>query len=141
PRVLAAGQGAGLAVAAQVGEVDLTLRPALRDGDEQPAPVGREVDPWPVGAIASLAEDLRVARRIVAQPVQEDAAVIGLLAARHLTRLRVARVVEAAAVGRPGQRAGPRARDLLGEILARLHVANPEDRLLAAVVRHAVGDA
>jgi len=77
----------------------LALRPPLADLDGQPAPVGREVDVGPVGAIAPVAEDLAIAGRVVAQPVQEDRAVVRLLAGRDLARPRVAGVVEARVVG------------------------------------------
>ena len=141
PRILAGRHRRWLPVAVPVDEVDLALRPPLGDAHDQPAPVGRQIDAGPVGAIAAVAEDLVVVGRIVAEVVQEDAAVIGLLAGRHLARLGVARVEEAAAVGQPGERAGARAGDSIGEVLPAADVAHAQQRLLVAVVGGAVGDA
>jgi hypothetical protein len=71
--------------------------------------------------------------------VVEDGAVVLHLGGRDLARRRIARVVEAAPIGRPRQRAGARARDLVGAILAGRDVAHPQHRFFAAVVGHAVG--
>ena len=125
---------------ARVEQVHLALRPALADGDRQPAAVGRQVDARPVRHVAAVAEQLAILGRVVAQPVVVDGAVVLHLAGRHLARRRVARVVEAAPVGRPGDRAGARARDLVAAVAPGRDVAHAQHRFLAAVVGDAVGD-
>ena len=124
-----------------VEEVHLALRPPLGDADHQPATVGREIDAGPVGPVAAVAEDFLIVYRIVAEVMEEDAPVIGLFARRHVPRFWIARVVKAAAVGQPGQRAGTRARNLIAEVPPTVDVAHAQQRFLAAVIGGPVGDA
>ncbi len=65
--------------------------------------------------------------------MKEHRPVITLVAGRDVAGRRIAGVEKAAAVGQPGQRAGPGPRDLVGD------VAHAQHRFLAAVLGHAVG--
>jgi hypothetical protein len=77
-------------------------------------PSGERPDVGPVLEVPPLAEQPGLLVRIVAQAVLEDAAVVLVLARRHRALGRVAGVVEALAVGLPGQRAVAGPGDLVG---------------------------
>ena len=74
-----------------------------------------------------------------AQTVKEDPALVLFLARRQRARRRIARVIETAARGQPGQRASPRPRNDVRPILARVDVAHAQGGYLAAARRDPVG--
>src|SRR5262249_52095638 len=84
------------------------------------------------------AEHLDVVNRIVTQVMEEDPSMIGLFTWRHGPGSGIARVIEAAAVRHPGQRAGPRPLNAVGKVGAGDHVPNAQSRLLGPVARQAV---
>ena len=99
--------------------------PAQLDVDEREPPVARHGHVGPGGGIGQGVEEHVVLRPRRAQVMPEHMSVV--VASRRVTRVR-----ERGAVGRPAHRCGPRVRDLVGEVLARLDVDDAQRRALVA---------
>lgn len=138
--LFAGGDAQRRLVVVQVFDEELILRPALLDHDAEPAAVLGDGDVGPVLRIAAGAEDERVVCRIAAERMIEDVPVVHLLTGRDFARLGIARVVEAAVVGLPGNAGCPRASDGVGQQLARRGLDDLQRAHLGATLRRSVGD-
>ena len=126
------------AVRVPVAEVQVGLVEGSRHVDGEPPSVGRQTHARPVLLLGRL-EDERIALGVVAEPVEVDRAVVGLLAVGNGPGRGVAGVVEAGAVGQPGEIGRARARDAVGQRDASDHVQHVQHALFAAVLGQSVG--
>ena len=124
----------------EILDVQIGPGPALEHPHHHVAAVRRDAELDDLLRLARLAEDRRVFRPVAAEAVEEDVAVVVLLAGRDLSRGWVAGVVEAAVVRQPSEAAVARVGNDVLERLARLHVDDMQGALLVAAERHAVGE-
>src|SRR5207248_105768 len=111
---------------------------ALHRREHQPAPVRGDVRRDADLLLARLLEDDAIGRLRRSDAVEKDLWEVVLLARRHRSGLRIARVIDAAVVGGPGDPAELRPEQPIAEVGARLHVANEDLLAIAAAARDGV---
>ena len=119
----------------RVGNVKFGLGPTLLLNDDQPTAIRRQRDIGPIFFGSARAVNFGVFVRAVAELVEVDVTVVGFVALRHAAGLWIARVIKAAGIRQPGERAGAGVGNHIRQVFAGGHVADAQSRLLVAANR------
>ena len=137
-KILAGRNAGGWRARLQIHQKEFTLGPALRHRDQQQASVVIQTHARPILRIAAFAKNFRVRLRIASQFVIEHMPVVHLLSLRHVTFLRIARVIKTRVVEHPCDAARTRPLDRIGQRAARPGFDNVQRAHLRSARRSSV---